>query len=61
MKKLTLEMDALAVESFATAAEARGEGTVRGFSPSVSPCTGTLYCLRTKPTDCPCTPRGDEL
>ena len=59
MRKLKLEMDELAVESFPTAAGgADAPGTVEG-----------LQFVRTQPrelcktilTYCPCTPRAEEL
>jgi hypothetical protein len=64
MKKLRLEIENLAVDSFATADEAESlAGTVEGREmPS-----GEFTCNRTTPycktilTYCPCTPRWEEL
>lgn len=62
MSKLKLEMDALAVESFATAADAAdGRGTVHGRG---AVWTDPFFCdtqrdCKTILTYCPCTPRGD--
>ena len=58
MKKLKLEMDALAVESFPTATLEEAEGTVeaREMNPSVYPyCTHGTYPCRTALSICPCT------
>lgn len=57
MKKLTLRLDSLKVESFETGQETGpGRGTVRAnWIPTLEHiCPGTL--LRTNPTCCPCTP-----
>lgn len=58
MNKLRLDVDALAVDSFATSAnEAHGAGTVHGNAakPTLATfCDCTL--LGTNPTCCPCTP-----
>jgi hypothetical protein len=64
MRKLKLEIDSLAVESFAVAAGgAAARGTVRGaadvnltlFYPQQ--CNSGGVCF-TYPTGCPCTPRA---
>lgn len=54
MKKLTLRVEALAVESFPVGHAAREAGTVHGQELRPTPpylCPGW-----SKPTDCPCTP-----
>ena len=57
MKKLKLEMDELAVETFATAAEPAAGGTVHGQDLG-----RTLLNLCTQMTGlCPCTPRAEEI
>lgn len=43
MKKLTLETEALRIESFATGANAAGRGTVQGEQLSAG---GTCFCTR---------------
>lgn len=58
MKKLRLEMDELAVESFPTAAPEEAGGTVeaREMNPSVYPyCTHGTYPCKTSLSMCPCT------
>jgi len=61
MKKLALDLDQLAVESFTTAGEAKERGTVRGHSGDVSAVvaggcyTGHPWCsqdYRSMETDC---------
>lgn len=63
MKKLKLDCEALAVDSFPTLREAREDmGTVhaREWKPTLpGVCDRTL--LASNPTCCPCTPRADEL
>jgi hypothetical protein len=63
MKKLKLECEALAVESFPTTRETtEGAGTVHAREwqrTLVALCDRTL--LATNPTCCPCTPRYGEL
>ncbi|HSU16409.1 hypothetical protein [Longimicrobium sp.] len=49
MKKLTLELDALSVESFDTGAEAAGEGTVRGHDTRITEWCQSTY-VGCKPT-----------
>lgn len=49
MKKLRLELDALRVESFSTAGEARGRGTVHGNAPVEPP---ELYTQSEDPVQC---------
>ena len=65
MRKLKLEIDTLAVESFAVARDAdAARGTVRGaadvnltlFYPQQ--CNSGGICF-TYPTGCPCTPRAE--
>jgi hypothetical protein len=63
MKKLTLDLDALVVESF-TAGDGRGGGTVEGRD-STTDCTATesgdAFCLESAETACgPCNPTGHE-
>jgi hypothetical protein len=48
MKKLKLDLDAMTVESFATMAESRADGTVVGFITAFSECGG-YFCS----TNCP--------
>lgn len=63
MKKLTLDCETLAVESFPTTREMHeGAGTVHAHAwqrTLVALCDRTL--LATNPTCCPCTPRAGEL
>ena len=65
MKKLKLDLDSLAVDTFSTqprAAEARGTVRGREWSPSLfyPQCnSNNLVCL-TYPTGCPCTPRAGD-
>lgn len=47
MKKVRLELDTLNVDSFATAQQTRGQGTVRGHAPSQYPCTVYDTCQPT--------------
>jgi hypothetical protein len=57
MKKLKLQAEELKVESFPTSAVDVQFGTVEGQELASAP--GYLVCplvIRTKPTDCPCTP-----
>jgi hypothetical protein len=55
MRKLTLEIEELAVESFSTAELEGDAGTVHGQE--MIPTPPHLSCiLLSKPTDCPCTP-----
>ncbi|HET7462363.1 MAG TPA: hypothetical protein VFJ82_14005 [Longimicrobium sp.] len=61
MKKLKLDVDALAVESF-TAAERPGVlGTIGGnqAQPTIKTFCGSTW-LESNPTCCPCTPRDAE-
>lgn len=51
MRKLRLDVDGLAVESFATAAEPRGAGTVRGAEATEVCSAGPVTC---HPTYDPC-------
>jgi hypothetical protein len=63
MKKLKLEIDALAVDSFATGDGAGPAGTVDGHEMASQQYTCnriTPYC-KTILTYCPCTPRWDDL
>ena len=58
MKKMKLEMDGLAVESFPTATIEAARGTVEGQAriPSVYPyCTHGTYPCNTSLSMCPCT------
>ncbi len=48
MKKLTLEVDALAVESFATGNSAEVRGTVRGHDTRVTEFCNTRSCAYTR-------------
>ncbi|HET7228822.1 MAG TPA: hypothetical protein VFJ16_02335 [Longimicrobium sp.] len=48
MKKLTLELDALAVDSFATGDSADGRGTVRGHDTRYTEFCNTKSCAYTK-------------
>lgn len=63
MKKLKLEVEALTVDSFATAdAAGAGAGTIHAREwqrTLVALCDRTL--LASNPTCCPCTPRADGL
>ena len=52
MKKLKLQAEELKVDSFPTSDVDTQVGTVRGQENLSYP----NLCLRTKPTDCPCTP-----
>jgi len=55
MKKLTLQVEDLAVESFQTGDAELPAGTVEARE--MVPTPPHLTCpIRTKPTDCPCTP-----
>ena len=55
MRKLTLEIETLAVESFSTADSEEGKGTVQGHD--LIPTPPHLTCAPlTRLTDCPCTP-----
>jgi hypothetical protein len=57
MKKLTLQVEELTVESFPTSDEDAPLGTVHGQEMIPTPPYFTCKpCLLTKPTDCPCTP-----
>jgi hypothetical protein len=57
MDKLKLDLDALAVESFATFPAAGWRGTVAGreLQPTLKTFCGSTW-LETNPTCCPCTP-----
>lgn len=55
MKKLTLQVEELAVESFATGRADERLGTVEGHE-MIDTLDKLGGPLRTKPTDCPCTP-----
>lgn len=56
MKKLTLAVDALTVESFSIGREDEQTGTVQGRE--LAPTYPSPGCpFGTKPTNCPCTPR----
>lgn len=57
MKKLTLSVDELAVESFATARAESGEGSVEAH---LAPTYPRDLCM-TILTACPCTPRAEEF
>jgi hypothetical protein len=63
MKKLKLDCDSLAVESFPTTLDlCEGAGTVHARELQrtlVALCDRTL--LATNPTCCPCTPRADGI
>jgi hypothetical protein len=57
MKKLTLSLDALEVQSFATASHAPDRGTVRGEQqlctcPTACTCPGCPTCAETCPETC---------
>lgn len=56
MKKLTLNAEELAVESFPTSDVNAHTGTVRGEEIPTPPYFTCKPCLLTRPTDCPCTP-----
>lgn len=56
MKKLSLQVDQLAVESFPTGEAQDRMGTVEGAEMIPTPPYVTCGCLNTKPTNCPCTP-----
>ncbi|MFL5538894.1 MAG: hypothetical protein ACJ8J0_07875 [Longimicrobiaceae bacterium] len=51
MKKLKLELESVAVESFAT----EPAGRANAFAPTYPPYCNSYY------THCTCTPRADEL
>jgi hypothetical protein len=55
MKKLKLQAEALTVESFPTSVLEEQMGTVDGQEMAPTPPYYTCG-LKTKPTDCPCTP-----
>jgi hypothetical protein len=55
MKKLKLQMEELAVESFPTSGVDGQVGTVHGQELVPTPPHATCQ-LWSKPTDCPCTP-----
>jgi len=59
MRKLTLELDALAVESFATDAERGDAGTVHAHAWTDPLVCDTARQCKTILTYCPCTPRAD--
>ena len=63
MKKLRLEIENLAVDSFATADEAESlAGTVEGREMRTEfTCNQTTPYCKTILTYCPCTPRWEEL
>lgn len=65
MKKLKLEIDALAVDSFATGDGAATAGTVDGHELAATrefyTCNRTTPYCKTILTYCPCTPRWDDL
>ncbi len=56
MKKLALQLDQLAVESFPTSDVDGVMGTVHGQGIPTPPYYTCKPCLLTRPTDCPCTP-----
>ncbi|HET7228820.1 MAG TPA: hypothetical protein VFJ16_02325 [Longimicrobium sp.] len=58
MKKLMLELDALAVDSFATGDAADGRGTVRGHDTRYTEFCGTRTCGY--PTYCGCQVVGED-
>lgn len=62
MTKLTLDLDALAVDSFATGDAGDGRGTVagHGLQPTLKTICGSTW-LESNPTCCPCTPRHQEI
>lgn len=63
MRKLKLDLDTIAVESFATVRSAEaGAGTVhaRGVARTFACEQTTPYC-KTQLTYCPCTPRWEEI
>jgi hypothetical protein len=62
MKKLRLDLDAIAVESFSTLHTAGGRSTVAGHAaqPTLKTFCGSTW-LESNPTCCPCTPRHQEL
>jgi hypothetical protein len=61
MKKLKLDLCALAVDTFVTFAVAGGSGTVaaREAQPTLKTFCGSTW-LESNPTCCPCTPRYPE-
>ena len=62
MRKLKLDLEALAIDSFSTAPEAAGIlGTVaaRELQPTLKTVCGSTL-LESNPTCCPCTPRYEE-
>ena len=64
MKKLKLELENLAVDSFATVAEAEPlAGTVEGQEMLATqfPCNQTTTYCKTVLTYCPCTPRWEGI
>jgi len=63
MMKLKLEIDALVVDSFATAGDAESAaGTVEGREMRTElTCSQTTPYCKTILTYCPCTPRWEEL
>jgi hypothetical protein len=65
MKKLKLQLDTLAVDSFATVEDAAsGAGTVEGRElarTEAFTCNQTTPYCKTILTYCPCTPRWEEL
>jgi hypothetical protein len=58
MKKLTLQVEELAVESFATEKTADALGTVEAHG---APATYPRNLCKTILTACPCTPRAEYL
>ena len=62
MKKLALELETLAVESFSTGDGAGARGTVaaHGLRPTLETICGSTW-LESNPTCCPCTPRHQEI
>ncbi|HEX6747203.1 MAG TPA: hypothetical protein VF092_07870 [Longimicrobium sp.] len=61
MRKLKLDLDALAIDSFSTADAVAGHGTVAGreMQPTIKTFCGSTW-LESNPTCCPCTPRYEE-
>jgi hypothetical protein len=61
MRKLKLDLDALAVDSFRTFGAPAWRGTVgsRELQPTLKTFCGSTW-LETNPTCCPCTPRHEE-
>jgi hypothetical protein len=56
MKKLTLSLEELAVESFATGSARAGTGTVEGLEAATQDLACYTQRCKTILTQCPCTP-----